>query len=88
MYKSQVAVPCALDVAGLLPILPSVPLIRRAMLPRCMIHSRTVSSTNSALSGRCPSAHTATGVAAPLAPLLATVRKLIGVWVAMLRTVP
>jgi hypothetical protein len=33
------------------PILPSVPLISRVMLARCMIHSSAVSSANSAASG-------------------------------------
>jgi len=46
------------------PILPSVPLRSRAILARCMIHSSSVSSANSTVSGRSPMSHSANGVAA------------------------
>src|SRR5215471_1182901 len=46
------------------PILPSVPLRSRAMLAWCMIHSSSVSSVNSTVSGRSPMSQSANGVAA------------------------
>ena len=49
---------------ALAPILPSVPLISRAMLARCMIQRSTVSNRNSAAGACIPSRKSAPGVSA------------------------
>ena len=52
------------QAAGFAPILPSLPLSRRAILVRCMTHESAVSNRNNAAARGCPSSHSANGVSA------------------------
>jgi hypothetical protein len=52
------------DVQAFCPILPSVPLMSRAMLPRCMMKARSPRTRNSSACDGVPMNHNMTGAAA------------------------